>query len=107
MVHKTNDSGLQEYLKSHPKIVIKFYANWCGVCRLFASKFTKDSNKNGNEKLLFLEINAEENPWARNFVSFSNLPFLSIVSNGQVIEASSTSKIEYLESMIERLKTCE
>ncbi len=104
MVHKTNDSGLQDYLKNQPKIVIKFYANWCGVCRLFASKFNKVSNKSSYEDLLFLEINAEENPWARSFVSISNLPFLATVSNGQLIETSSTSKVEYLENMIERLK---
>lgn len=104
MVHKTDDQGLQNLLKSHPKIVIKFYANWCGICRLFAPKFNKISNKVQHADLLFVEINAEENPWARNFVNISNLPFLTTISNEQVLEASSTSKLEYLENMIERLK---
>jgi thioredoxin 1 len=105
MVHQTNDIGFQEFLKTHPQIVIKLYANWCGVCRLFAAKYNKVSNKIGNEELLFLEVNAEENPFTRNFVNVSNLPFLATIKNGQMVESASTSKIDYLENMIIRLKT--
>ena len=104
MVQKSDDQGLKELLKTHSKIVIKFYANWCGICRLFAPKYQKISNKNANENLLFLEINAEENPWSRNMVNITNLPFIATISNEKVIETSATSKIEYVERMVDRLK---
>jgi len=104
MVQKSDDQSLKELLKTDSKIVVKFYANWCGVCRLFAPKFQKISNKNSNANLMFLEINAEENPWSRNLVNISNLPFIATIFKEKVIETSSTSKIEYVEQMVDRLK---
>jgi thiol-disulfide isomerase/thioredoxin len=104
MVQKSDDQSLKELLKTDSKIVIKFYANWCGLCRLFASKYQKISNKNSSENLLFLEINAEENPWSRNFVEISKLPFVATIYNQKVVETSSSSNLEYVERMVDRLK---
>jgi len=103
MVTKAADSDFENLIKNNNKVVIKFFANWCGTCRLFAPKFTKISNKPEYKDILFLEINAEENPQARAFAGVNNLPYFAVVKNGILLAADTTAKEESVENMIKKL----
>ncbi len=103
MVIKATDSDFTELITNNNSVVVKFYAGWCGACRLFAPKFTKISNKPEHEGILFLDVNAEENPEARKFAGVSNLPFFAVIKNGQIIASDTTAKEEALEQMIAKL----
>jgi thiol-disulfide isomerase/thioredoxin len=100
MVTKATDAEFNELIKNNNKVVIKYFANWCGTCRLFAPKFTKISNKEEYSDILFLDINAEENPEARKFGGVTNLPYFVVVKNGLVLSADTTAKEEGVEKMI-------
>jgi thiol-disulfide isomerase/thioredoxin len=100
MVTKATDAEFNELIKNNNKVVIKYFANWCGTCRLFAPKFTKISNKEEYSDVLFLDINAEENPEARKFGGVTNLPYFVVVKNGLVLSADTTAKEEGVEKMI-------
>ncbi len=54
MVTKTTDQDFENLLQSNENIIVKFYADWCGSCRLFAPKFNKLSNKAEFEKAVRL-----------------------------------------------------
>ena len=41
------------------KQVIKFYADWCGPCKVYAPAFTKVREELESEDITFLEINVE------------------------------------------------
>lgn len=43
------------------KQVIKFYANWCGPCKIYGPTFTKVRQELEGD-IEFLEINVEEDP---------------------------------------------
>jgi len=103
MVVKVNDIEFTEKLNSEEKLVVKFYADWCGSCRLFAPKFTKLSNNEAYAGITFLDINAEENPEARKLAGVNNLPFFATFKNGQLIKADNTSKEENVDAMIKEL----
>jgi thiol-disulfide isomerase/thioredoxin len=103
MVIKVNDNDFAENLKQNEKVVVKFYADWCGSCRLFAPKFTKLSNNETYAGITFLDINAEENPEARKLAGVNNLPFFATFKNGQLLKADNTSKEENVAAMINEL----
>jgi len=103
MVIKVTDLEFQGLIDSNSKVVIKYFANWCGTCRLFSPKFTKISNKEEYADVLFLDVNAEENPEARKFGGVTNLPYFVIVKNGKVISADTTAKEEGVGKMISLL----
>jgi len=44
------------------KQVIKFYADWCGPCKVYAPAFTKVREELESDEITFLEINVENDP---------------------------------------------
>jgi thiol-disulfide isomerase/thioredoxin len=44
------------------KTVIKFWASWCGPCSMYASTFTKATEKLQSEEIDFIEINTDDDP---------------------------------------------
>lgn len=98
-----NDSNFNEILSQNNKVIVKFYADWCGSCKLFAPKFKRLSNDEQYKEVKFIKINGEENPEARKIAGVDNLPFFATFLNGQLVEASATSKEEAVVSMIQKL----
>jgi thioredoxin 1 len=98
-----NDGTFPELLKSHRKVVVKYYADWCGSCRLFAPKYKRMSDDERFKDVLFLEINAEENPQARDQAGVNNLPFFAVFKDGQLVKGDFTAKEETVVGMIESL----
>jgi thioredoxin 1 len=103
MVHKITDETFAAELASNENVVIKFYADWCGSCRLFAPKFTRLSKTDTYQNIKFLEVNAEENPEARKVANVNNLPYFATFKNGQLVQGETTSKEEFLVKMLEQL----
>ncbi|TNE81815.1 MAG: thioredoxin [Bacteroidetes bacterium] len=103
MVNKVTDQEFNEIINSSDKVVVKFYADWCGNCRLFAPKFRKMSDKDEYQDITFLDVNAEESPEARKLAGVSNLPFFATFKNGELVSSDFTSKEEIVERLIQTL----
>ncbi len=103
MVTVSTDSNFQELLNLNEKVVVKYFANWCGTCRLFSPKFKKISEKEEYNGITFLDVNAEENPEARKLAGVNNLPYFAVFKNGALIAADNTSKEEAVENLIKQI----
>ena len=103
-VINSSDTDFKKQLENHKQVVVKYYADWCGNCRLFAPKYKRVSNEDENEDVLFLEVDAENNPEARKMGGVDNLPFLAAFKNGELVEGSAASKEEYLRSLIDKTR---
>ncbi|MHB1279394.1 MAG: thioredoxin family protein [Bacteroidia bacterium] len=101
MVKKVNDTEFKEVIQSKDKVVVKFYADWCGNCRLFAPKFNKLSEKPEFSEVTFLDVNAEDNPEARKIAGVSNLPFFATFKGGKLVATDFTSREEVVERLIQ------
>lgn len=99
----STDNDFNQHLSNNEKVIVKFYADWCGSCKLFAPKFRRLSDDERFKGIVFLDINAEENEQARKLVGVDNLPFFATFKNGQLIEAQATSKEETVVGMLEKL----
>ena len=97
------DAEFKKELEGNKKVVVKYYADWCGSCRLFSPKYKRVSNEEELQDVVFLEVDAEKNPEARKAAGVDNLPFLAAFKDGQLVEGSAGSKEEYLRSLIAKL----
>lgn len=103
MITISSDENFQHILNTHEKVVVKYYAKWCGICRLFSPKYKKMSDKDEFSQFLFLDVNADENPTARKLAGVSNLPFFAVFKNGQLVAADATTKEDAVENLIKKL----
>ncbi len=100
MVQQVDDKGFQEAISSKGIVAVKFYADWCGSCKLFAPKYRRISEEAEMSEIQFLDVNAEQNEGARKAAGVDNLPFLAVFKDGQLVEGSATSKEAYFRQMI-------
>jgi len=102
-VVSVNDQEFKTQLEQHPNVIVKYYADWCGSCKLFAPKFKRLSADERFSTIEFLEVNAEQNPEARKLAGVDNLPFMATFKNGKLLKGDSTSKEENVVAMMEEL----
>jgi thioredoxin 1 len=102
-VKVSDDASFREDLKNNAKVVVKYYADWCGSCKLFAPKYKRLSDDERFRDISFLDVNAEHNPEARKMANVDTLPFFATFRNGELVQAASTSKEDAFVALIETL----
>ena len=71
------------------KEVIKFYANWCGPCKIYAPTFTKVREELEGD-IKFTEINVEEDPDnLSGKYKVRGIPHTVILEDGKEIKSQS------------------
>jgi thioredoxin 1 len=99
----SDDKSFKEQISGNNKVIVKYYADWCGSCKLFAPKYKRISGEEKFKDIAFLDVNAENNPEARKLGEVKNLPSFAIFKNGQLVETLATSKEDALLDLIQKL----
>tara|TARA_B100000900_G_C20591222_1_gene721681 strand:+ start:1216 stop:1533 length:318 start_codon:yes stop_codon:yes gene_type:complete len=100
-VQLATDTDFVQILKNNDRVVVKYFADWCGACKMFAPKYKRVSNEEVHNGVVFLEVNAEHSPESRKAAGVDNLPFLASFKGGSLVEGSAASKEEYLRKLID------
>ena len=102
-VQVVNDSEFKNKLSENGLVAVKYYADWCGSCRLFAPKFRRLSEDSRFEGIDFVDVNAEQSPEARKLAGVTNLPYFAIFKDGQLVDGAATNKEDIVVELLNRL----
>lgn len=103
-VAEATDSNFKEILEKNNKVIVKYYADWCGSCKLFVPKYKRLAADERFSEIKFLKVNAEENEEARQAAGVDNLPYFAVFRDGALVEGTATSKEEMVIKLLEKLK---
>lgn len=87
---KVNKNNFQEILKSDKKVLLDFYADWCGPCRMVLPLIEQLADE--NPQYIIGKVNIDDEPeLAQKFEVFS-VPTLVVLENGKVVNQSSGAR---------------
>jgi thioredoxin 1 len=102
-VIEATDADFLPLLAAHDKVVVKYYADWCGSCRLLAPGFARLAAQPENEAIAFLKVNSEFNPVARRLSGVSYLPFFAAFRAGLLVSAGPANQEAAVQAFINTL----
>jgi thioredoxin 1 len=83
-VGKVSDTTFEaEVLKATGPVVVDFWAEWCGPCRMIAPALEEISGALGG-KVKIVKLNVDENPQIAAKYGIQSIPTLMIFKDGQM-----------------------
>jgi thioredoxin 1 len=83
-VGKVSDANFEsEVLKSAQPVVVDFWAEWCGPCRMIAPALEEISGSLG-DKVKIVKLNVDENPATASKYGIMSIPTLMLFKNGEL-----------------------
>lgn len=80
----TDENFESEVLNSEKTVIVDFYADWCGPCKMQSPIMEAIANENPNIKVG--KLNVDENPNSAVKYDVMSIPTILIIKNGNVIK---------------------
>src|SRR3954453_9392103 len=81
----TDASFAELVLESDLPVLVDFWADWCGPCRMMAPMLDQIAAEYG-EKITVVKLNIDENPEIADKYKVMSIPFLSVFVNGEIVK---------------------
>ena len=100
VIKLNSENFKEEVLNSEKKVLVDFYADWCGPCKMM-SPIVDEIAKEFSEKVKVCKLNVDEAPEIAGEYGVMSIPTLIIFENGNVIDTTVglTSKSEIIEKL--------
>jgi thioredoxin 1 len=83
IVHITDDTFEQEVLQSPTPVLVDYWAEWCGPCKMIAPALDQVATEYG-ARLKVTKLNIDENPATPPKYGIRGIPTLMIFKNGNL-----------------------
>jgi thioredoxin 1 len=84
-VHTITTSNFQEMLKTHPRLVIDFWAEWCGPCRMVAPVVEELAREMAG-KVTFGKCDTDRNSRIAASFGISAIPTIILFADGRIAD---------------------
>jgi thioredoxin 1 len=84
IINVTSENFESDVLKSSKPVLVDFWAEWCGPCRMVAP--TLDEIADENEKVRIAKVNVDDQQDLAYRFQVSSIPTFILFKNGQVAD---------------------
>lgn len=78
----TKDNFKSEVLDSNQTVLVDFWADWCGPCKMLAPVLKEFAEENPDIKVC--KVNVDEQPELAEQYNVMSIPFLAVFKKGQL-----------------------
>ena len=83
IVHISDESFEEEVLQSEKPVLIDYWAEWCGPCKMIAPVLEEIAGEY-SDRLKVVKLNIDDNPQTPPKYGIRGIPTLMVFKNGQV-----------------------
>ena len=81
----TDASFASDVLASDKPVLVVFWAEWCGPCKMVAPVLEEIAAENA-EKITIAKVNIDENPQIARQYNILSIPTMSVFAGGKVVK---------------------
>ena len=85
MIQLSDSNFESEVINSQKPILVDFWAEWCGPCKMIAPELEKLAAEK-NEQLRIGKLNVDDNRDTAMKYSISSIPTLLLFKNGEIVK---------------------
>lgn len=82
----TKENFAQEVISSDKTVLLDFYADWCGPCRMVGPIVAEIAEERSDIKVG--KVNVDEQPELAGSFGISSIPLLAVIKNGKVVNSA-------------------
>ncbi len=98
-MQELNDDTIMEVIEKEPRVLIDFYASWCGACRIAAPMFARVA---AEFQIPIYKIDVEKNPKIKEMVTLPGLPAVGSFHNGEPADLVNVTKEEGFREFVQK-----
>lgn len=89
-VLSVNKNNFEEVKNSDKTVLLDFYADWCGPCRMVSPLVDEIAEE--NPQYLVGKINVDREPELAHAFNVLSIPTLVVIKNGKIVNQSAGAK---------------
>ena len=84
-IQVSDESFTADVLQSEKPVIVDFWAEWCGPCRMVGPILEEIASENDN--IVIAKLNVDENPQISASYGITSIPTLNVYVGGEVVKS--------------------